>query len=269
MSLAKSTKCRPAKVSGRRSWSRARCLNRLSQPKLRSTTQRRGSSTKPFFASGSLMTCNSMPSSRADRPAQQCRPYSPGQQMQVSLFDRLRAESDVQARPNGHWDRGEERPQRVDQRHSNPWAAIASAAARGYVRCFIVQFQKPGQVSRANPVYPNFRRMRRTLTLNPVFRSTAPQTPVPSSPGTRERFLRPVRAPGVAGAGIAGSSPVPGTSGRHRDGETGIPVRVREGFTACLAVLGRFSGPWRGLAGRPTSAWCYFAPRAAHRPFYR
>jgi hypothetical protein len=162
-----------------------------------------------------------------------------------------------------------DRPLGVDQRHSNPWAAIASAAARGYVRCFIVQFQKPGQVSRANPVYPNFRRMRRTLTLNPVFRSTAPQTPVPSSPGTRERFLRPVRAPGVAGAGIAGSSPVPGTSGRHRDGETGIPVRVREGFTACLAVLGRFSGPWRGLAGRPTSAWCYFAPRAAHRPFYR
>lgn len=64
-----------------------------------------------------------------------------------------------------------DRPLGVDQRHSNPWAAIASAAARGYVRCFIVQFQKPGQVSRANPVYPNFRRMRRTLTLNPVFRS--------------------------------------------------------------------------------------------------
>lgn len=39
------------------SWPRKRGI----QPKLRSTTQRRGRSTKPFLASGSLITSNSIP----------------------------------------------------------------------------------------------------------------------------------------------------------------------------------------------------------------
>lgn len=37
--------------------------DRLTQPKLRSATQRRGSNTKPFLSSGSFKTCSSMPSS--------------------------------------------------------------------------------------------------------------------------------------------------------------------------------------------------------------
>ena len=50
ISMAKTTKCSPANTSGIRSKSRLSRLKRASQPKLRSTTQRRGSSTKPFFA---------------------------------------------------------------------------------------------------------------------------------------------------------------------------------------------------------------------------
>lgn len=46
------------------SQSRASSLKRLSRPKLR-PPQRRGNSPKPFFASGNLMTCSCMPSSRA------------------------------------------------------------------------------------------------------------------------------------------------------------------------------------------------------------
>ena len=64
ISVAKTTKCSPANTSGMRSKSRLRRLNRASQPKLRYTTQRLGSSTKPF-ASGSLTTCSSMPFSAA------------------------------------------------------------------------------------------------------------------------------------------------------------------------------------------------------------
>ena len=59
ISLAKTTKCSPANASSMRSKSRLKRLNRASQPKLRCTTQRLGSSTKPFFASGSLTTCSS------------------------------------------------------------------------------------------------------------------------------------------------------------------------------------------------------------------
>ena len=61
MSMANTTKCSPASTSGMRSKSRLRRLNLANQAKLRSTTQRFGSSTKPFFASGSLTTCNSTP----------------------------------------------------------------------------------------------------------------------------------------------------------------------------------------------------------------
>ena len=65
ISVAKTTNCSPADTSGMRSKSRLRRLTRASQPKLRFTTQRLGSSTKPFFASGSLITCSSMPFSAA------------------------------------------------------------------------------------------------------------------------------------------------------------------------------------------------------------
>ncbi|SRR5258706_4861979 len=43
--------------------------------------------------------------------------------------------------------------------------------------CFIVQFPKRAKSVARTLIYPNFRCMQRTLTLNPVFRSTAPQTP--------------------------------------------------------------------------------------------
>ena len=65
MSMAKTTKCSPASTSGMRSKSRLSRLKRASYPKLRSTAQRRGSSTKPFFASSSLTTCRSIPLSAA------------------------------------------------------------------------------------------------------------------------------------------------------------------------------------------------------------
>ena len=44
-------------------------LKQASHPKLRSTTQRRGKSTKHFFASGSLTTYSSMPAAFASSMA--------------------------------------------------------------------------------------------------------------------------------------------------------------------------------------------------------
>ncbi len=57
----KAKQCRPAKVSGNRSSSRAKRRNRAAQAKVRSTTQRRGSKTKPRLASGSLTTSRRIP----------------------------------------------------------------------------------------------------------------------------------------------------------------------------------------------------------------
>ena len=65
MSIAKATKCSPANTCGSRSKSRLSLLNLAIQPKLRSTTQRRGRSTNPFFASGNFTTCNSIPAALA------------------------------------------------------------------------------------------------------------------------------------------------------------------------------------------------------------
>lgn len=64
-SVAKASQCKPASVLARRSSSRDSRLNRAAQPKLRSTTQRRGSSTKPFFASCSCTTSSRMPCASA------------------------------------------------------------------------------------------------------------------------------------------------------------------------------------------------------------
>jgi hypothetical protein len=53
---ANATTCKPASVSANRSSSRAKRRNRAAQALLHSITLRRDSSTKPFFASGSLTT---------------------------------------------------------------------------------------------------------------------------------------------------------------------------------------------------------------------
>jgi hypothetical protein len=65
MRQAKARKCSPVRMAGSRSQSRARRRQRLIQAKLRSTTHRLGSKTKPRLASGVLTTTSSMPWVRA------------------------------------------------------------------------------------------------------------------------------------------------------------------------------------------------------------
>ncbi len=63
--IAKAKKCSPANVSGKRSVSRAKRRKRASQALERSTTHRRGTSTKPRLAAGNLMTSSWMPCAAA------------------------------------------------------------------------------------------------------------------------------------------------------------------------------------------------------------
>jgi hypothetical protein len=61
MSVENATRCSPATVSGNRSSSLARRRKRLNQANERSTTQRRGNSTKPCRAAGNLTTSSRLP----------------------------------------------------------------------------------------------------------------------------------------------------------------------------------------------------------------
>lgn len=59
--ITKARKYKPANVSGNRSSSRARRRQRTAWPKPRSTTPRRGSSTRPFWASDHFTTSSESP----------------------------------------------------------------------------------------------------------------------------------------------------------------------------------------------------------------